>query len=93
MAIDPKTNSQTKGNHLPLALSVKRASELSGLGLISIWAFLRDGRLEAVRVPGLRRTLVSYPSLTRLLEPPSGSMPPPRKRGRPRKLPIKDAAA
>jgi hypothetical protein len=77
----------------PLAVTVKRASELSGLGLTSIWAFLRDGRLEAVRVTGIRRTLVSYPSLTRLLAPSSTSAPAPRKRGRPGKLPAKDAAA
>jgi hypothetical protein len=77
----------------PLAVTVRRASELSGLGLTSIWAFLRDGRLEAVRVTGVRRTLVSYPSLTRLLTTSSSSAPRPRKRGRPRKLPAKDAAA
>lgn len=67
----------------PLAVTVRRACELSGLGPTSIWAFLRDGRLEAVRVPGVRRTLVSYRSLARLLAPPPG--PPPRRRGRPRK--------
>jgi hypothetical protein len=82
-----------RAGDLPLAVSVKRAAELSGLGLTSIWAFLRDGRLEAVRVPGVRRTLVSYSSLTRLLAPPSASVPPPPKRGRPRKLPAKDVAA
>ena len=51
----------------PLAVTVQRACELSGLGATSIWAFLKDGRLEAVRVPGVRRTLVSYASLARLL--------------------------
>lgn len=77
----------------PLAVTVKRASELSGLGLTSIWAFLRDGRLEAVRVPGVRRTLVSYPSLARLLAPPSTGPTQPRKRGQPRKLAAKNVAA
>lgn len=71
----------------PLAVSVKRACELSGLGPTSIWAFLREGRLEAVRVPGIRRTLVSYASLARLLSAAAESPPPPRRRGRPRKTP------
>jgi hypothetical protein len=68
----------------PLAVSIARASELSGFGPTSIWAFLRDGRLTPVRVPGVRRTLVSYASLSRLLAPPSEE-PPRRRRGRPRK--------
>jgi hypothetical protein len=68
----------------PLAVTVQRACELSGLGPTTIWAFLKDGRLEAVRVPGVRRTLVSYPSLVRLLAPAAQSAPPPesRRRGR-----------
>jgi hypothetical protein len=82
---------RSMGDHLPLAVTVRRASELSGLGLTSIWSFLRDGRLEAVRVAGIRRTLVSYPSLTRLLGPPSASVPPPRKGGRPRKETMHEA--
>jgi hypothetical protein len=69
----------------PPAVTVHRASKLSGLGLTSIWAALRDGRLEAVRVPGVRRTLVSYASLARLLSPTSDA-PQQRKRGRPRKI-------
>jgi hypothetical protein len=68
----------------PLAITVKRACELSGFGPTSIWAFLKSGRLDAVRVHGVRRTLVSYTSLARLLSPMSNA-PQPRKRGRPRK--------
>jgi hypothetical protein len=88
----PEVTSRAAGAELPLAITVKRASELSGLGLTSIWGFLRDGSLEAVRIPGVRRTLVSYPSLTRLLGPPSASVPPPRKRGRPRQEAMHEAA-
>jgi hypothetical protein len=69
---------------LPLAVSIARACQLSGLGPTSIWAFLKDGRLKAVRVPGIRRTLVCYASLAMLLAPPS-EPDPPRRRGRPRK--------
>jgi hypothetical protein len=53
----------------PLAVTVSKACELSGFGPTSIWAFLKDGRLKAVRVPGVRRTLISYASLARLLTP------------------------
>ena len=69
---------------MPLAVTVRRASKLSGLGLTTIWACLRDGRLEAVQVPGVRRTLVRYVSLAQLLAPASAS-PQPRGAGRPRK--------
>ena len=68
----------------PLAITVAKACELSGFGPTSIWTFLKIGRLEAVRVPGVRRTLVSYASLARLLSRMSDA-PQPRKRGRPRK--------
>ncbi|MFY9836971.1 MAG: hypothetical protein WAK55_10945 [Xanthobacteraceae bacterium] len=82
----PDVTGRADAEHLPpLAVTVRRASKLSGLGLTSIWASLRDGRLEAVRVPGVRRTLVSYASLARLLSPMVGA-PQPRRRGRPRKI-------
>jgi hypothetical protein len=72
----------------PLAVTVQRACELSGFGPTSIWAFLRDGRLESVRVAGVRRTLVSYQSLARLLAAwaaLSDSAPTGPRRGRPKK--------
>ena len=75
----------TKNSDLePLAVTVGRACELSGFGPTSIWAFLRDGRLEAVRVPGVRRTLITFRSLAKLLALPA-ALAPPRRRGRPRK--------
>jgi hypothetical protein len=83
--IPPEVTGRAAADSNPLAVTVQRACELSGLGPTSIWGFLKDGRLEAVRVPGVRRTLVSYPSLVRLLAPPSASQPQPRRRGRPRK--------
>ena len=86
MTTRPEINGRaTNGN--PLAVTVQRACELSGLGQTSIWTFLKDGRLEAVRVPGVRRTLVSYPSLARLLAPASDSPSPPKSRRRGRALP------
>jgi hypothetical protein len=87
--IPPEITGRAPPDSSPLAVTVQRACELSGLGATSIWGFLKDGRLEVVRVPGVRRTLVSYPSLARLLAPPSiaqpQSQPRPRRRGRPRK--------
>jgi len=72
------------GDLKPLAITVGKACKLSGFGPTSIWGFLKDGRLTAVRIPGVRRTLISYGSLERLLAPPSAT-PTPRKRGRPPK--------
>jgi hypothetical protein len=75
----------------PLAVTINKACELSGFGPTSIWAFLRDGRLKAVRVAGVRRTLVDYSSLARLLAPLSEAPALPRRRGRPRKVPAGEA--
>ena len=52
---------------VPLTVTVAKACELSGFGMTMLWAFLKDGRLRAVRIPGVRRTLVDYESLRRLL--------------------------
>ena len=88
--IPPELTGRGVADSSPLAVTVQRACELSGLGPTSIWAFLKDGRLEPVRVPGVRRTLVSYPSLARLLAPPAVASPQPqpqpqsRRRRRPR---------
>jgi hypothetical protein len=71
---------------VPLAVTVAHASKISGFGLTSIWNFLKEGRLQAVRVPGVRRTLVSYESLQRLLEGARTRPQSQRGRGRPRKI-------
>lgn len=69
----------------PIAVTIQRACQLSGLGATTIWAYLRDGRLEAVRPPGIRRTLVTLRSLQALLTPATKTAPQKRRRGRPRK--------
>jgi hypothetical protein len=72
----------------PLAVTIPKACELSGFGPTSIWAFLKDGRLKAVRIPGVRRTLVSYGSLAQLLAPPNESLKaPPHNRRQRKKIP------
>jgi hypothetical protein len=77
MATRPEITGRATNTN-PLAVTVPQACELSGLGATSIWAALKDGRLDAVRVPGVRRTLVGYASLERLLAPPSDSPSPPK---------------
>src|SRR5262249_2325052 len=71
----------------PLAVTVARACELTGFGQTSIWAFIKDGRLGAVRMPGVRRTLISYESLRRLLEGAGTQPQAKRRRGRPKAQP------
>ncbi len=73
----------------PLAVTVPHACRLSGYGPTTIWALVRDGRLRAVRVPGIRRTLVAYDSLRDLLAAPAP--PRVRRQGRPRKLAASEA--
>jgi Helix-turn-helix domain len=70
----------------PLSITVPQACRLSGYGPTTIWALVRDGRLKPVRVPGVRRTLISYQSLVRLLTPSATNpQPAPRQQGRPAK--------
>jgi hypothetical protein len=74
-----KTELSSGDAGMPLTVTVTKACELSGFGPTSIWAFLKNGRLEAVRVPGVRRTLISYQSLMKLLGPSAEASP---RRGR-----------
>jgi hypothetical protein len=67
----------------PLSHTVSKVCELSGFGPTTVWKLIADGRLKAVRVEGIRRTLVTDESLVRLLA--SAPQPQPRRRGRPRK--------
>ena len=73
----------------PLTVTFQTAKRLSGLGLTTLWALAKAGRIEIVRVG--RRTVITYASLERLLspgiaQPAIGQMAAPR-RGRPPKLP------
>jgi hypothetical protein len=57
MTIDPK----------PLTVTVAAARKISGLGNTTIWALIKQGKLEVVRIG--RRTLVTFRSLEALLAP------------------------
>jgi hypothetical protein len=67
----------------PIAVTIREACRISGLGQTSIWKLRREGRLETVHVPGCDRALVTYRSLVELLTPSAEA--PRRKRGRPRR--------
>lgn len=64
----------------PLAVTVATARKISGLGNTTLWALIKDRRLQAVRIG--RRTLITYCSLEALLAPDSGAEPKPRPRER-----------
>ena len=74
----------------PLAVTFPTAKKVSGLGLTSLWKLAKGKRIEIVRIG--RRTLITYRSLERLLLPEQTETPQPRRRGRPRKLPMTHAA-
>ncbi|MFP5449633.1 MAG: helix-turn-helix domain-containing protein [Alphaproteobacteria bacterium] len=50
----------------PIFLSINDTAKALGLGRTSIYALLRSGRLEAVKLG--RRTLVKVESIRRLIE-------------------------
>jgi len=50
-----------------LTVTVPRAREITGFGNTTIWRLIKEGRLVAIRVPGIDRTLITYDSLKALL--------------------------
>jgi hypothetical protein len=87
IVIMPTTTPETAGSVEPIAVTIRRACELTGLGATSIWMLGKQKRIEILHVG--RRALVTYRSLQRLLEPEA---PPKRGRGRPRKSPSTEAS-
>jgi hypothetical protein len=53
----------------PLAVTFRTASQLTGLGATTLWKYAKERRILLIRPPGLRRTLIDFPSLKKLLEP------------------------
>jgi hypothetical protein len=72
----------------PIAVTVREACRLVGLGTTTLYKLIAAGRLQVRRAPNVDRTLIDYGSLKQLLatDPSStAKMPPPRRpRGRPR---------
>jgi hypothetical protein len=76
----------------PLTVTFQTARKLSGLGLTKLWGLAKQRRIELVYVDG--RTLIWFPSLQALLTPRPASesqLLRPR-RGRPHKLPQREAS-
>lgn len=51
----------------PLTVTVATTRKISGLGNTTIWALIKQGKLEVVRIG--RRTLITFRSLEALLVP------------------------
>jgi hypothetical protein len=75
----------------PLTVTFAIAKKISGLGLTTLWALAKERRIQTVRVN--RRTLITFRSLEALLIPSPAPKNARGCRGRPSKLPAKDAAA
>jgi hypothetical protein len=76
----------------PLAVTFRVAVRITGLGNTTLWKFGKEGRIELIRPPGARRTLIAYRSLKKLLSPQSSTDTPlPRRRRRPRKRLVLEA--
>jgi hypothetical protein len=66
----------------PITVTVQQFCKLTGLGLSTAWKLIKEGKVEVVRIPGVDRTLIKYPSVVALL----GSGLQRRGPGRPRKV-------
>jgi hypothetical protein len=88
---------EAENGRAPIAVTVTEACRLSGFGPTTVWKLIQNGRLKVKRIPGIKRTVVLYPSLVELLAPAASEntkTPPPRRgRGRPRKAEQAGAAA
>jgi hypothetical protein len=69
----------------PLAVTFKVGAKLTGVGQTTLWKLGKEKRIQLIRPPNTRRTLIYYPSLKRLFLPEQADVPRPRRRGRPRK--------
>jgi hypothetical protein len=77
----------------PLAVTFGTASQITGLGLTTLWKYAKDNRIRLIRPPGIRRTLIDYSSLRELLSPQQADTPAPRdqRERRSRKLQASEA--
>jgi hypothetical protein len=52
----------------PITCTIQEAAKLTGLCVGSIWNLISDRKLETRKVDGVRRTLIIYASLKKLLQ-------------------------
>jgi len=85
---------ENAGNLPPLAVTLREARRISGLGYTTLWKLRKTGRLRFIKVPGIDRALIDFQSLQELLAPRAAAKAPPaRRRGRPRKVAAQREAA
>jgi excisionase family DNA binding protein len=65
MTIEPTDSCDAPEGGRPLAVSVKTACELIGVGNTTMWALIKEGRVKTVHIG--RRCLIIYGSLEKLL--------------------------
>jgi excisionase family DNA binding protein len=53
---------------LPRGLPILDAARYSGIPARRLWAYIAEGRLRAIRLPGVRRVLLDRSDLDALLE-------------------------
>jgi hypothetical protein len=90
-----QVGTHTLGDIEPLAVSFPVASQISGLGLTTLWKIAKEGRIRLIRPPSTRRTLIEYLSLKNLLASEISGVPRPlpHYQGRARKLPPLEATS
>jgi excisionase family DNA binding protein len=59
---------ETHMNMEPIAISVNSAAQTLGIGRTSVYALLKQGRLDAIKIG--RRTLLTTASIRKLAQPP-----------------------
>jgi hypothetical protein len=85
-SVHPSNAASANSNHLErLTITIRDACKLSGYGPVTIWKLIKTKRVKVVRVPGVRRTLIDFPSFKELLSSEQSDSPQPRRRGRPAK--------
>jgi hypothetical protein len=70
----------------PLAVTLREARRISGLGYTTLWKLRKAGRLRSIKVSGVDRALIDFRSLQELLGQSVAEAQPQRRRGRPRKI-------
>ena len=71
MSIGSTAFSNGERQNKPLAVSVKTACKLVGIGNTTMWSLIKVGRVKTVSIG--RRRLVVYSSLESLLTPEAGA--------------------
>jgi hypothetical protein len=86
--IRPEISDRAVGEVEPLAVTFRTASQVTGLGATTLWKYAKEGLIRVIHPPGVRRTLIDFASLKKLLAPEKTDTPAPARRGRPRSEPF-----